>query len=95
MSTATTICEASPVERDSSHFFIHLNELVGHLKLYLVSGGGTLGEECCKMMREAFEFWEEFCLKGTAEQVAPVIATSTPEILQVFHEFMSKVSSGQ
>ena len=92
MAAATTV---SPIgqEYDSQRFFVHLNELVLHLKQYLASGeAGTLDGECCKKMEEAFEFWEKFCIDGTSEQLAPKIATSTPEILQIFHDFMSKVS---
>ena len=95
MSAAITL-DISPVGRDSrsQRFSADLNELVGHIKQYLKYGEGTINEKCCKMMEEAFECLEKFCLDDTFEQVASVIATS-PEILQIFHDFMSKVSSGQ
>ena len=89
-----SILEVSPVGQDSKsqRFSVHLNELVEHIKQYLESGEGTISEKCCKMMEEAFECLEKFSLdRDTFEQVASAI-TARPEILQIFHDFMSKVS---
>jgi hypothetical protein len=95
--SADGVLEVSPVGRDSAtgqRFFAYLNELVGHVKQYLASDEGTVSEKCCKMMEEAFESLEKYSLDDTFKDVASIIATS-PEILQVVHNFMSKVSSGE